>query len=185
MKFCMEFCLWGTSAIYAENSENFTLLMCSGKDGIFMKKKDALVVSGNEQIAPVIMLTDTKGPNYSNTPVNTVPVQSQTTKNGKVKRPGRGFAITGFVLGILCILLVFVSVFDPWWIPLLCGLGIASSIMGIIFSAIGKKKGDDSGFGTAGLIMSIVPLGIFALLIFAFFGVVGCFGALIASACAA
>jgi len=60
---------------------------------------------------------------------------------------GKGLAVASLVMGILALVNMF------WMVP-----GIIFGILGIIFAAIAKKKGNTSGMGTAGLIMSIIGL---------------------------
>ncbi len=141
----------------------------------------------NQQVAPMILLGDGSSTPTAPKAAPAAAPQPVDPKGGKgrkvrAKRPGRGFGISAFVLGILAMLLVFVSLFDTIFFPVTCGLGIAFAIMAIIFAAIGKKKGDISGFSTAGLVMGIVPLGLFGLMITACAGCMACFGAMMASA---
>jgi len=60
---------------------------------------------------------------------------------------GRGLAVASLVMGILALVNMF------WMIP-----GIIFGILGIIFAAVARKKGNRSGMCIAGLIMSIIGL---------------------------
>lgn len=68
------------------------------------------------------------------------------------KGPWKGFAVTGFILGIIC-LSTFIFVYPA----------IELGIFGIIFSALGRKSKVANGKATIGLVFSIVS---FVLAIF-------------------
>lgn len=75
-----------------------------------------------------------------------------------------GLAITGFVLGLLGLLMS--------WIPLLNVLGILLGVLGLIFAGIGwassKKSGAGKGLAIAGLVMSVLAI-VVAILVNAVF----------------
>ncbi len=154
-----------------------------------MKKKDTLVVTdSNQQVAPIITLTDSgaKAPKAAAAVVTPEPAPV-VGKDGKIKHPGRGFAIVSFIMGILALLGIITFGFFfyiPVWDMVPYGVGIVAGIMGTILGSIARRKGDTSGFAVAGLVMSIVSLAILGLLFAACVGCAGCLGALIASASA-
>lgn len=141
-----------------------------------------VAVDENQQIAPVILLTDGKRSTGSSQSGGGAKNVSPEGGSGNDKKPTSGFAIASFVLGILSILLVFVCLFDSFILPLIGGIGIALSIIGIALAAVAKKKGDVSGLATAGIVMNIVPLAIMVLLICTCTACVGCIGAILANA---
>src|SRR5262249_54386374 len=70
--------------------------------------------------------------------------------------PRKGHAITGFVLGLLSLLL--------WIIPFVGGfLDILLGILGLVFSVLGLKSTTARGLGVAGLVLSIIGLAIAAI----------------------
>lgn len=71
----------------------------------------------------------------------------------QVVEPAKGMAITSFIMGLTSLFML----------PIITGL------LGILFGAIAKGKGNRSGFSTAGLVCSIIGL-IFGILIKMFFG---------------
>ncbi|MEG1995874.1 MAG: hypothetical protein RR036_00020 [Oscillospiraceae bacterium] len=66
----------------------------------------------------------------------------------------RGFAIASLVLGIVGIVTWCTIV-----MPIICG------IAGVIFGCLGLKSKPDRGLATAGLVVSIISLSIFAIII--------------------
>jgi len=150
-----------------------------------MKKEQLATTNNNQQVAPVIMLTNNADPATApSAPIANAPVDTASDfPAAKTRRPGLGFAITSFVLGIVGLLGIIVLGFFAFLGEILpYGIGIVAAVMGIIFAAIAKKKGDRSGFSTAGLVMSIVSLASVVLLIFTVASCFGCIGALIANA---
>jgi len=81
--------------------------------------------------------------------------------------PGRGMSIAGMVLGIIGLAFCWLStLFFP----------IACAIVGLILSVIGMRKSKEAGFptgmATAGLVCSVVSLGINASCIICYLGAV-------------
>ena len=67
-------------------------------------------------------------------------------------------AVAGLVLGIVCLVLLFVS-----FIPFSGLLSLGCGIVGLILSVKGRKIEYKKGMATAGMVLSIIGLSIFAL----------------------
>lgn len=69
-----------------------------------------------------------------------------------MQKTGKGLAATGLVMGIFSLLL--------FWVPVVNIVALACGIMGICFSAAGRKRalgvGNSCGVGMAGLVLSII-----------------------------
>jgi hypothetical protein len=69
-------------------------------------------------------------------------------------RPGRGFAIAALVLGIAAVL--------TSWIPFVVVLGLAATVLAIVFGVIGRRRsrvaGQPSGVATAGLALGVIAV---------------------------
>jgi hypothetical protein len=75
--------------------------------------------------------------------------------------PRRGQAITGFILGLISLIL--------WVIPGIGGfLDILLGILGLIFSVLGLKSTTSRGLAVAGLVLSIIGLAITAIVVIIF-----------------
>ena len=79
-------------------------------------------------------------------------VVNQGVQQGE-KKP-IGFSVTAMVLGILSIV-----TFCIWYLSILCG------ILGIVFGVLGRKKEEKNGMATAGLIMGIISVSLWAILL--------------------
>ncbi len=77
--------------------------------------------------------------------------------SGSLENPshGGGLAITGFVLGIVSLVSLFVFFI----------ISLPTAIAGIIFSSFGLRKNPNRGLAIAGLVMSIIALLLSALLV--------------------
>lgn len=64
---------------------------------------------------------------------------------------GKGLKVAGLVLGIFGILSATIGFF----VPFLSLIGLPASIVGLVLSCVGLKKGKD-GLGTAALVLSII-----------------------------
>ena len=77
----------------------------------------------------------------------------QNESNPTPVSTGKGLCIAGLVLGIVSLVFVWL-----WYIAL------ATSIVGLVLSAVGRKKaklaGAPTGLGTAGLVLSIIGLSV-------------------------
>lgn len=93
---------------------------------------------------------------------------NRVIQENKTKSDGHDLAIASMCCGIA-------SLFFCWSLLFSVGFGIA----GIILSCESKKKGDTSGFRTAGLVTSIIGISLTILLILF---IIGVFGFFIASA---
>jgi hypothetical protein len=67
--------------------------------------------------------------------------------HGQGQEPGSGMALAGMILGII-------SLF-AW---LIAFVGIITSVVGLILSALGRRSPSRRGMATAGLVMSIIAL---------------------------
>ena len=67
------------------------------------------------------------------------------------------FAVAGLVLGIVCLIFLFIP------IPYSGLISLASGIVGLVLSVKGRKIEYQKGMATAGMVLSIVGLSIFAL----------------------
>jgi hypothetical protein len=69
-------------------------------------------------------------------------------------RPGRGFGIAALVLGISALL--------TSWIPFVVVLGLAATVLAIVFGVLGRRRsrvaGQPSGAATAGLVLGIIAV---------------------------
>ena len=74
--------------------------------------------------------------------------------------PGKGMAISGFVLGIISVCLSCV----PF-------VGIILAVLGLIFSALGQKSVTARGLAIAGLVLSIIAIAVAGLFLLAVFRV--------------
>lgn len=68
-----------------------------------------------------------------------------------------GNAVAGLVLGILSVVLI--------WLPIFSLLSLPSGIVGLILSVKGRKIEYQKGIGTAGMVLSIIGLSLWALAI--------------------
>lgn len=84
-------------------------------------------------------------PNYYNAPQYNVPAQNQKPP----REPGNGLAIAGMVCGI---------------VSLFC-YGFILGILGIVFGAVAKSKGNKGGMATAGIVCGVIGAGLWLLLI--------------------
>ena len=66
-------------------------------------------------------------------------------------------AVAGLVLGIVCLVLSFLP------IPIISWLSLPAGIVGLILSVKGRKIQAKKGMATAGMVLSIIGLSIFAL----------------------
>ena len=73
--------------------------------------------------------------------------------DGAVSEEQTGFSITGFILSIASIILVFIN-------PI---VSIICSILAIVFGAVGRQKGA-KGLGTAGMVIGIIMTVLLVLL---------------------
>ncbi len=84
----------------------------------------------------------------------------QAAQQGPPAKSSNGLAVTGFVLGLLGLLLC--------WIPVLNFFGILLGILGAVFGTIGlvssKKTGTGKGLAIAGLVMGVLAV-VLAILI--------------------
>lgn len=72
---------------------------------------------------------------------------------GQPQMPAQNQAMVGFVLGIISVALLALNFLIP---ELSLPGGMFVGIFGIIFSAIAKKQGNNSGIRKAGLTLSII-----------------------------
>ena len=102
---------------------------------------------------------------------------------------GLVYSIIGFVFGILSLVSIIIcglfSITGPGaFIPY--GIGIVISIVGIVFSTLGRNKGDTTGLAKAGLVMNIIPLVVIAALItLTLLGIAACTGCMMMASQAA
>ena len=68
-----------------------------------------------------------------------------------------GNAVAGLVLGILSVVLI--------WLPIFSLLSLPSGIVGLILSVKGRKIEYKKGMATAGMVLSIIGLALWALLL--------------------
>ena len=79
------------------------------------------------------------------------------------EEPGKGLATASLILGILSLVFIFVGTYAL--------IGTLLGSIGIILAAVAKKKGNKSGVGTAGLVMSIIGV---SLTLISFLACVAC-----------
>ncbi len=76
---------------------------------------------------------------------------------------GKGLSIAGFVLGIVALVLGFLS----GWFSI---IALPIAIVGLVLSVVGGKKaqanGEKNGFATAGLVIGIIAVVLSAILFF-------------------
>lgn len=104
-------------------------------------------------------------------------------------KPGKGMAITSFILGmvntlwipVLAIISSNISIAHAqvlyalsWAIVAWPVIGLIMGILGIVFASVAKKQGSKSGLRTAGFVMSLIML-IFAALAILFLIIVMAF----------
>ena len=92
-----------------------------------------------------------------------------------VADPGAGLATTSLVLGIIGLVFSVIGL-TPFTVLLCGGPAFILGILGIIFGAIGRRSVTRKGQATAGLVMSIVALGL-PIVIFVLFALTGAFAA--------
>ena len=68
-------------------------------------------------------------------------------------------AVAGLVLGIVCLVLSFLP------IPIISWLSLPAGIVGLILSVKGRKIQAKKGMATAGMVLSIIGLALWALVI--------------------
>lgn len=68
-------------------------------------------------------------------------------------------AVAGLVLGIICLVLDFLP------IPFVSWLSLPAGIIGLVLSVKGRKIQTKKGMATAGMVLSIIGLAIWALAI--------------------
>lgn len=83
--------------------------------------------------------------------------------------------LAALILGIYSLVAFFLALIPAIGIYL-SGLGLITSIVGIILGVLGRKAPDQRGMATAGMIMSIVALALDLICVIA---CVACFGSLI------
>lgn len=119
---------------------------------------------------PRIELTDGKGgASANNAPQGGVSNNTKGTgtklidglKNIKLQ-PYWSFGVASFVLGILAIVFIWAE-----------GIAYIPSIIGLILAIVAKKKGNTSGFVTAGLWLNIIPIVGTTIIILLTFGLCG------------
>lgn len=86
-----------------------------------------------------------------------------------VEQPANGLATASLVLGIISLILCW-----------LYGAGLVTGIVGIVTGAMAKKRGNQSGSATGGLVMSIIAVAISAIWVI---GCIACAGAAGCTAC--
>lgn len=77
-------------------------------------------------------------------------------------QPYWSFGVASFVLGILAIVFIWAE-----------GIAYVPAIIGLILAVVAKKKGNTSGFVTAGLWLNIIPIVGTTLLLLLTFGLFG------------
>ena len=86
--------------------------------------------------------------------------------------PGKGMSIAAMVLGIVALVFSF--------LPVVGWAGIIIAIVGLVLAVIGKKKAREvnapTGMATAGLVMSIIALGLAILITIVCLACVGAAG---------
>lgn len=87
--------------------------------------------------------------------------------NSPVQDPGRGLAIASMVLGI-----VSVALFCAWYLAIPC------AIVGLVLGIVAKRKGSPSKMAMAGIVLSIIALGIAILMITVLAGAISSIGGL-------
>lgn len=104
----------------------------------------------NENSFPRIELTDGGRSTPTSSPERSGKGSGSTfadkLKNIRLQ-PYWSFGIASFVLGIIAIVFIWTE-----------GIAYIPSIIGLILAIVARKKGNDSGFVTAGLWLNIIPI---------------------------
>ncbi len=87
-----------------------------------------------------------------------VQIDCANDSGSEMKSAGKGFCISGLVLGIVSLVFSWI-----WYISL------SASIVGLVLSVVGRKKAKlasaPTGIGTAGMVLSIIGLSITGLVV--------------------
>ena len=81
------------------------------------------------------------------------PPAEQPAEEEKKEQPAKGMAITSMILAIASHVL---------------GMGLPLSVVALILGCVAKKRGNTSGFATAGVIIGIISTALWTLIILAF-----------------